>query len=107
MLYFFFVVSTIIIFYNCFIYNTQEKLDTNRKVKNRSIQYKKMYKIIESKGEIDKDPYNRSIDVNVVKKFCKIANKYAINLDQITEMQFDFIYRKYVRSIIKKYNSKK
>ena len=39
--------------------------------------YDKMYKIIEIKGGINKDLYNRKISPNVVKKFCKILKKYS------------------------------
>jgi len=69
----------------------------------KKIQQDKMYKIIELAGGLDKDPYNRKISPNVVKKFCKIATKYSINLDNITDKQFDFIYKKYTDYLIKKY----
>ncbi len=51
-------------------------------------------------GSIDQDPYKRTIEKDVAKKFCHIAKKYSINLDTITDNEFDFIYKKYVEYII-------
>jgi hypothetical protein len=68
-------------------------------------EYNKMYKIIELASGLDKDRYNRKISPNVVKKFCKIAKKYSIDLDIITDEQFNFIYIKYTEYLIKKYDN--
>lgn len=63
-----------------------------------------MYNIIMTKGSIDKDLYNRTISNDVIKKFCKIARKYSININTLTDDEFNFIYKKYVKYIIKKYD---
>ena len=65
--------------------------------------YEQMYKIIETAGKLDKDPYDRTIDPKIVIYFCKIANLYSINLETITESEFDFIYKKYIEYQIKKH----
>ena len=73
-------------------------------INNLTNSYIKMYKIIETKGKLDKDLYKRKISSKVIKKFCKIAKKYSINLDTISDLQFDFIYRKSVSKLLKKHN---
>jgi hypothetical protein len=83
------------------ICGTYYNLITNDKNIN---EYDKMYKIIELASSLDKDPYNRKISSKVVKKFCKIAKKYSIELDNITNEQFDFIYKNYTKYLIKKYS---
>jgi hypothetical protein len=85
------VLSTSIVIYQH--YQNQKKL---------TLEQEKMYNIIMSKGSIDKDPYNRTISESVAKKFYKIAKKYSINLDKITDNEFDFIYKKYVKYLIQK-----
>lgn len=68
-------------------------------------EYEKMYKIIETIGELDKDPYKRTISPKVVFKFCKIAKSKSINLDTITDAQFDLIYKIYTNYLIQKYEN--
>lgn len=94
-IYLFLFLSTCAKVFNCY-YNYLEK--------TKSIEYKKMYNIIMNKGSIDKDIYNRTISDHVVKIFCKIAKKYAINLDTITDHEFNKIYKKYVKYVIYKAN---
>jgi hypothetical protein len=65
-------------------------------------EYDKMYKIIERASELDKDPYSRKISSDVVNKFCEIAKNKSINLDTITDKEFDEIYAKYVEYTISK-----
>lgn len=72
--------------------------------KTKTLEHEKMFNIIINKGSIDKDIYNRTISNDVVKIFCKIANKYNVNLDTITDDQFDKIYKKYVKYVIRKAN---
>jgi hypothetical protein len=68
------------------------------------LEQEKMSNIIISKGSINNDPYKRNISELVVKKFCLIAKKYSINLDTITDDEFNFIYKKYVKYFIRKNN---
>jgi spore coat protein CotF len=72
--------------------------------KIESIEHKKMYNIIMNKGSIDKDIYKRTISDDVVKIFCDIAKKYTINLDTISDHEFDKIYKKYLKYVIDKAN---
>lgn len=76
-----------------------------KNIKN-NCEYEKMYKIIEIVSGLDKDPYNRTISPKVVKKFCKIAKSKSINLDTITDAEFDLIYKTYTDYLIKKYEKK-
>ena len=48
-----------------------------------------MYKIIEFTSGLDKDPYNRKISPKVVLKFCQIAKSKSINLDIMTDEEFN------------------
>lgn len=73
-------------------------------LKIESVEHIKMYDIIMNKGSIDKDLYKRTISDDVVKIFCKIAKKYTINLDTITDHEFNKIYKKYVKYVIHKAN---
>lgn len=77
----------------------------NIELRNKSYdnEYDKMYKIIERASELDKDPYSRKISSDVVNKFCEIAKNKSINLDTITDEEFDEIYAKYVEYTISKY----
>lgn len=75
-------------------------------ITNIDDEYLKMYNIIEKASELDKDPYGRKISPRVVKKFCRIAKNKSINLDNITEEQFDTIYRTYTEYLIDKYEKK-
>ena len=92
------IISSVILFFIYTLYLTCKK-----KIFNYSYEYKKMYKIIELAGNFDKDIYNRKISPNVIKKFCKIAKKNSIDLDNITHEQFNFIYKTYTEYLIKKY----
>ena len=90
-------------------FQVQEKISLKQKEINLEqekiiLEQKKMYDIIMSKGSIDKDPYNRTISEFVVKKFYSIAKKYSIKLDTITDNEFDFIYKKYIKYQIHKNN---
>jgi len=71
--------------------------------KEKNNKYEKMYKIIELAGDLNNDIYNRKISPQVVLKFCKIAKKYSIDLDNITDEQFNLIYKSYTDYLIKKY----
>jgi hypothetical protein len=83
---------------------SKNKTSKNKANKNKKKMYKQMYKIIETKSGIDKDPYNRKIDYKVVKKFCSIADKININLETISDKEFDLIYKNYCEYLIEKYN---
>lgn len=88
------------------IYKTQiEHIDENNNRTNND--YEKMYKIIEIASELDKDPYKRKISPKVVIKFCKIAKSKSINLDTITDVEFDLIYKTYTDYLIQKYEKNK
>lgn len=104
------ILSTIgIVFYS--YYN---KIENNKnidkkkvKIKISKIFYNKMYKTIYYKSDLDKDPYKRELDKNVVKKFCIIANSLDINNDtEITDKLFDEIYKKYVEYQLSTLNNK-
>ena len=69
-------------------------------------EYYKMYNIIKKASGLDKDPYGRTISPRVVKKFCRIAKNKSINLDNMTEEQFDTIYKNYTEYLIEKYEKK-
>ena len=65
--------------------------------------YQKIYNVIYEKSGLDKDPYMRKLSKKVVIKFCEIAQKLGIKLnDIISETQFDNIYKKYVEHQINK-----
>ncbi len=81
----------------------KNKNNDNNKIDDDHDEYNKMYKIIELASGLDKDPYDRKISPKVVRKFCKIAKKYTINLNTITDDEFDFIYKKYTEYLIKKH----
>ena len=66
-----------------------------------SDKYQKMYQIIEKNSGFDK--YCRKISPDVVKKFCKIAKIKSINIDNITDEQFDIIYKIYTEYLISKF----
>ncbi len=84
-------------------------IETNDETKKIDLitkeDFEKMYRIIEIKGGIDKEPWKRKISSKVVKKFCKIALANKINLDLITDKQFDFIYCTYTDYLIDKYKN--
>jgi len=90
-----------IIFNNIIIYN-------NIKYYNIIMSeeyYKKIHDILFEKSGSDKDPYNRQLSKKVVNKFCKIAKRMNISLeDTVSDKQFDIIYKKYVKYQIKKYS---
>lgn len=75
-------------------------------ITNNDDEYLKMYNIIEKASGLDKVPYGRKISPRVVKKFCRISKNKSINLDNITEEQFDTIYRTYTEYLIDKYEKK-
>lgn len=59
--------------------------------------YIKIYNILFEKSELHKDPYKRQLSKKVVIKFCEIAQKINIKLyDEISETQFDDIYKIYI-----------
>lgn len=75
-------------------------------ITNMDDEYHKMYDIIEKASELDKDPYGRKISPCVVKKFCQIARNKSIDLNNITEEEFDIIYRTYIEYLIEKYDKR-
>lgn len=83
---------------------TIEDLDLD--LDSNSIQYKKMYKIIETKGNLDKDPYDRTIEPKVVSIFSRIAENLNFDLDNLTDHEFDIIYKKYIEYKINLHTSK-
>ena len=66
-------------------------------------EFNQMYKIIETKGGIDKEPWKRKISPRVIKKFYLIARANSIDINTMTDEQFDFIYRTYTDRIVNKY----
>lgn len=75
-------------------------------ITNSDDEYRQMYNIIEKASGLDKDPYGRKISPRVVKKFCHIARNKSIDLNNITEEEFDIIYRTYSEYLIEKYEKK-
>ena len=73
-------------------------------ITNTDDEYLQMNNIIEKVGGLDKDPYKRKISPCVVKNFCRIARNKSIDLDNITEEQFDIIYRTYTEYLVDKYD---
>jgi hypothetical protein len=99
---------------NCYIFSSGYKID-DIKIKdeceyilitNCDDEYCQMYNIIEKASGLDKDPYGRKISPHVVKKFCHIARNRAIDLNNMTEKQFDTIYRTYTEYLIEKYKKR-
>lgn len=93
-----------------FIDISKTYLDNKTNTNNTNIKinkklYKKMYRIIESKGKIDQDPYKRSIDSQVVKKFCKIALANSFDVNNLSDEQFDIIYVQFIDYQINKANN--
>lgn len=82
--------------------NNDDEIEKNKEKQN---DIEKMYNIIMIKGNIYNDQYNRTVSYDVAKKFYKIAKKYSINIDNVTDDEFDFIYKKYVKQMIKKYDN--
>lgn len=75
-------------------------------IANTDDEYHQMNNIIEKAGGLDNDLYGRKISPHVVKKFCHIAKNKSIDLNNITEEQFDTIYRTYTEYLILKYDKK-
>jgi hypothetical protein len=100
----FLMITTSIVLFNLTSLNFYKKNNVNKRNTNK-YEYNKMYRIIELAGGLDKDPYNRKISSKVVYKFCNIAKTYSIDLNNITDEQFDFIYKKYTEYLIKKYTN--
>ena len=94
-----------LIYKNQIEYNNKNN-NINNNINKNNIEYKKMYKIIELASGIDKDPYNRKISPKVVLKFCQIAKSKSINLDTMTDEEFDLIYEIYTNYLIHKYENK-
>jgi hypothetical protein len=62
-----------------------------------------MNNMIEQVVRLDKDPYGRKISSRLIKKFCNIAKNKSIDLNNITNEEFDIIYRTYTEYLIDKY----
>lgn len=75
-------------------------------ITNTNDEYHQMNNIIEKAGGLYKDPYGRKISHDVVKKFCHIARNKSIDLNNITNKEFDIIYRTYTEYLIDKYDKK-
>lgn len=73
-------------------------------ITNDTDEYVQMNKIIEKAGGLDKDLYGRKISPHVVKKFCHIAKNKSIDLNNITDKEFDMIYKTYTEYLIDKCN---
>jgi hypothetical protein len=96
--------STVLFGLSCLCFYKYKEIKTH--TDKYRCEYKKMYRIIELASGLDSDPYNRKISPKVVKKFCKIAHEYSIDLDNITDGQFDFIYKTYSEYLIDKFEKK-
>jgi hypothetical protein len=76
--------------------------------KNEKYQKKyreKIKNLIIEKGDLNKDPHNRTIDDKVVDAFISIAHDNHIKLeDDIDDNKFDLLYKTYIDNIILKHS---
>jgi hypothetical protein len=74
--------------------------------KNQKNKYRdKIKSLIIEKGDLDKDPHNRTIDDDVIDAFIIIANNHNIKLeDDINDKTFDLLYKTYVENLIIKHS---
>ena len=73
-------------------------------ITNDTDEHLRMNNIIEKAGGLDKDLYGRKISPHVIKKFCHIAKNKSIDLNNITDEEFDIIYITYTEHLIDKYD---
>lgn len=77
------------------------KNEQNQKNKYRD----KIRNLIIDKGDLDKDPHNRTIDDDVIDSFIIIAQNNNIKLeDHIDDKTFDLLYKTYVENLILKHS---
>jgi hypothetical protein len=77
------------------------KNEQNQKNKYRD----KIRNLIIEKGDLDKDPHNRTIDDDVIDAFIVIAQNNNIKLeDHIDDKKFDLLYKTYVENLILKHS---
>ena len=77
------------------------KNEQNQKNKYRD----KIKSLIIEKGDLDKDPHNRSIDDDVIDAFILIAKDNNIKLeDHVDDNTFDLLYKTYVEKLIHKHS---
>ena len=77
------------------------KNEQNQKNKYRD----KIRNLIIDKGDLDKDPHNRTIDDDVIDAFIIIAQNNNIKLeDHIDDKTFDLLYKTYVENLILKHS---
>ena len=77
------------------------KNEQNQKNKYRD----KIKSLIIEKGDLDKDPHNRTIDDDVIDAFILIAKDNNIKLeDYIDDKTFDLLYKTYVENLIHKHS---
>ncbi len=74
--------------------------------KNQKNKYRdKIKSLIIEKGDLDKDPHNRTIDDDVIDAFVVIAQNNNIKLeDDIDNKTFDLLYKTYVENLIHKHS---
>ena len=73
--------------------------------KNQKKYRDKIKSLIIEKGDLDKDPHNRTIDDDVIDAFILIAKDNNIKLeDYIDDDTFDLLYKTYVEKLIHKHS---
>jgi hypothetical protein len=74
--------------------------------KNEKNKYRdKIKSLIIEKGDLDKDPHNRSIDDDVINEFILIAKDNKIKLeDHVDDNTFDLLYKTYVEKLLHKHS---
>jgi len=87
------------IIYNSINYRNKEINGLNKE------NFKKMHKILYDASNLKKDIYKRKLNKKVIWKFLKLCNKYNIDVNNINDNKFDFIYKKYVEYQINKYET--
>lgn len=73
-------------------------------ITNDTDEHLQIYNTIEKASWLDKDFYGRKISSHVVKKFCRIAKNKSIDLNNITDKEFDIIHITYTEHLIDKYD---
>ena len=89
------------IIYNSINYPDKEINELNNE------NFEKMHKILYDASDLKNDIYKRKLNKKVIWKFLKLCNKYNIDVNNINDNKFDFIYKKYVEYQINKYVPKK
>jgi hypothetical protein len=67
--------------------------------------YKKMKRIMIIQSSLNLDPHRRKISKKVIKNFCVISYNLGLDkrIDNLTNEEFDLIYKEYVDNRIKEF----